>query len=215
MVHLQELQLFRTDPGTSSRGGARWRRWSSFKPPPLLPQLPPVMWLWPVTWRQKSIDSPGRSHPAEGDKHFWHFSTHALTFRCFGVGNSAGKNEWSVKLQSYSLRLYLPDDPKWKGAVWLWTNCCRVDTTAMWSVAAVMICYDLWMLRFASHQGVVELEGTNVVSGNVGSRQWFWYLSHDAAFICSKNTKHRGSARFLHRREEMQQVRAQISLTKS
>lgn len=41
----------------------------------------PVMWLWPVTWRQKSIDSPGRFHPTEGNKHFWHFLIHALTFR--------------------------------------------------------------------------------------------------------------------------------------
>lgn len=37
-----------------------------------------------------------------------------------------------------------------------------------------------------SYQGVVELEGTNVVGWNVGRRQRFRYLSHDAALICKK-----------------------------
>lgn len=40
----------------------------------------------------------------------------------------------------------------------------------------------------APYQGVVELEGTNVVSRNVRRRQGFWYLSHDAALVCKQNT---------------------------
>lgn len=35
-----------------------------------------------------------------------------------------------------------------------------------------------------AYQGVVKLEGANVVGGNVGGRQGFRYLSHDAAFVC-------------------------------
>lgn len=37
-----------------------------------------------------------------------------------------------------------------------------------------------------SHQSVVKLESTNVVSWNVSCCQGFWYLSHNATFICKK-----------------------------
>lgn len=37
-----------------------------------------------------------------------------------------------------------------------------------------------------SYQGVVELEGTNIVGWNVGRCQRFRYLGHDAALICEK-----------------------------
>lgn len=47
--------------------------------------------------------------------------------------------------------------------------------------------------RVWSYQGMVKLEGTNVVSWNVSCRQGFRYLSYDTALICIKS----GNTRFL------------------
>lgn len=64
-----------------------------------------------------------------------------------------------------------------------------------------------------THQGVVELEGTNVVSWDVGRRQRFRYLSHDPTFIC--RGKHQASAHLLQRGKKTQQVVVERKLTES
>lgn len=47
-----------------------------------------------------------------------------------------------------------------------------------------LITNQTYAVETVSYQGVVKLEGANVVSWNVSRRQRFWYLSHDAALIC-------------------------------